>query len=113
MYTPFENSTTRIAIVVNLVYFCLTAKKPTVITEQETSRIVGGFDTKGPLPYQLALETRDDFYIYGCGGILISSRFGITADYCIDDTKDLKYAQVFAGAYKWNDFPYEEVQSFL
>ena len=83
-----------------LITFCLTAKKPKVFTEQETSRIVGGFDTKGALPYQLELKTRDDFYIYGCGGILISSRFGITADHCIDDTKYLKDAIVWAGAYK-------------
>ena len=83
-----------------LVYFCLTAKKPTVFTEQETNRIVGGFDTKGLLPYQLELKTRNEFYIYGCGGILISSRFGITADHCIDDTKYLKDAIVWAGAYK-------------
>ena len=87
-------------MVVNLVYFCLTAKKPTVFTEQETTRIVGGFDTKGPLPYQLALKTEDDFYTYKCGGILISSRFGITADHCIDNTKYLKDAIVWAGAYK-------------
>ena len=66
----------------------------------DKTRIVGGFDTKGPLPYQLALETRDDFYIYGCGGILISSRFGVTADHCIDNTKFLKDAIVWAGAYK-------------
>ena len=83
-----------------MVYFCLTAKKPSKFTEQETTRIVGGFDTKGVLSYQLVLETRDDFYIKECGGILISSRFGITADHCIDNTKYLKDAIVWAGAYK-------------
>ena len=63
--------------------------------------------------YQLHILQRTIGGTFGCGGILISSRFGITADHCIDDTEYLKYAQVFAGAYKWNDFPYDEVQSFL
>ena len=98
-------------MVVNLVYFCLTAKKPKIFTKQETVngfdigkkflRIVNGFDTEGPLPYQLRLKARVSAWrVLNCGGILISSRFGITADHCIDNTKFLKDAIVWAGAYK-------------
>ena len=96
-----------------LVYFCLTAKKPTVFTEQETNRIVGGFDTKGLLPYQLKLKTRDEFYIYGCGGILISSKFGITADHCIIGKKYSRDAIIFAGLYIWEDYDNQGVRIFL
>ena len=105
-------------VVVNLVYLCLTAKKPKIFTIQETFkksirllngfdtdkkslRIVNGFDTEGPLPYQLRLKARVSAWkVLNCGGILISSRFGITADHCIDETKYLKEAIVWAGAYK-------------
>ena len=90
--------------ILNLVYLCLTAKKPTIFTKQENRksfRIVNGFDAEGPLPYQLRLKARVSFLkVSICGGILISSRFGITADHCIDDTKYLKDAIVWAGAYK-------------
>ena len=99
--------------ILNLVYLCLTAKKPTIFAKQETFRkslqvgnrksfrIVNGFDTEGPLPYQLRIKARVSFLkVANCGGILISSRFGITADHCIDDTKYLKEAKVWAGAYK-------------
>ena len=47
------------------------------------------------MPYQLRIKYKEP-----CGGILISSRFGLTADHCIDDTKYLKEAIVWAGAYK-------------
>lgn len=97
----------------NTSCFCMEekgcAKKPTIFTKQETFkkrflqigngkkkslRIVNGFDTEGALPYQLRIK-----YKKPCGGILISSRFGLTADHCIS-TKYLKEAIVWAGAYK-------------
>ena len=38
-----------------------------------------------------------------CGGILISSKFGITADHCISGKKYLEDAMIFAGLYDWNN----------
>ena len=67
------------------------------------TRIVNGFDTRKALPYQLGIR----YHIlgdraYGCGGILISSKFGITADHCVDVTEFMvNDVTVFAGAYKW------------
>ena len=73
------------------------------------NRIVGGFETGKPLPYQLALRTPKIgvFEKSGCGGILISSKFGITADHCIDYTPShFKITAVYAGAYKYERKPF-------
>ena len=68
---------------------------------------MGGFETGKPLPYQLMVKppsipgkTEETEKKRGCGGILISSKFGITADHCINDTS-LHLYQVFAGGYKY------------
>ena len=76
-------------VLVNLVYLCLTATMPTIFNTK--ARIVNGFDTRKALPYQLGIRNdilNDDKVPYGCGGILISSKFGITADHCVDDDID-------------------------
>ena len=73
---------------------------PTIFNTQD--RIVNGFETRKALPYQLVVKAAStQTEIPGCGGILISSKFGITADHCIDDTISLYKAKVFAGGYKW------------
>ena len=42
---------------------------------QKGPKIVGGFVTKGPLPYQLKNKI-------GCGAILISKQYAISAEHC-------------------------------
>ena len=56
------------------------------------SRIVNGFDTKGPLPYQLQHK--------GCGAILISKTYAITAHHCAYGAYPMRVGnEMIAGAY--------------
>ena len=70
-----------------------TATKPTVFNQH--ARIVNGFETGKALPYQIGLVN----YL-ACGGILISAKYGITADHCINSGDR---TIVTAGAYKSSD----------
>ena len=56
-------------------YFFHEASVPSVFNGI-VGRVRNGFDTEEPLPYQLARSPG------GCGAILISSRFAITANHC-------------------------------
>ena len=47
---------------------------------RKTTRIENGFQTEGPLPYQLRLDYRGYRY---CGATLISSKYAITAGHCL------------------------------
>jgi len=69
-----------------------------------TTRIQNGFQTKGPLPYQLRLDYRGYRY---CGATLISSKYAITAGHCLLiktifglRPADISKFEVVAGAYK-------------
>ena len=70
-----------------------TATKPTVFNKQ--ARIVNGFETGKALPYQIGLVN-----FLACGGILISAKYGITADHCLNSGDR---TIVTAGAYKSSD----------
>lgn len=71
---------------------------------QNGLRILNGFRTTGPLPYQLRLSS-------GCGATLISSKYAITAAHCLpkfprsmnEAVLNPKY-EVVAGAYKKYDY---------
>ena len=68
-YDIYENF---IAYIFIFFYFkILTADFPSIF--QQHARIVNGFDTKGPLPYQLILHHRTT----KCGATLISSKYAI------------------------------------
>ena len=87
--------------------------------EHQDSRIIKGFETKRPLPYQLAIVwTRfsvyeDDFVEEGhiCGGTLVTLEYGISALHCFDDSKNKDKREYFdliiviAGRYKRNIDP--------
>ena len=74
-----------------------TATKPTVFNK--IGRIVNGFDTGKALPYQLGLRNG----IFACGGTMISAKYGITADHCINTGYLMENTIVTAGAYKTSD----------
>ena len=61
-------------------------------------RIVGGFVTKGPLPYQL--KNKID-----CGAILISRKYAISAEHCKDEFKIDNW--VVAGSYLYDNDTHE------
>ena len=71
-----------------------TATKPTVFNKH--GRIVLGFETGKALPYQIGLVVPP----YVCGGTLISAKYGITADHCLNSGDR---TIVTAGAYKSSD----------
>ena len=71
--------------------------------ERSTDRIINGFATEGPLPYQLRLDT---IFGFKCGATLISSKYAITAKHCVfenwfeDDARpNFDRLEVVAGAY--------------
>ena len=76
---------------------------------RKTTRIENGFQTEGPLPYQLRLDYQG--YIFHCGATLISSKYAITAGHCllirtfgisglpISVPADVTKFEVVAGAY--------------
>ena len=75
------------------------ATKPTVFNKH--GRIVHGFETGKALPYQIGLVVPP----YVCGGTLISAKYGITADHCLNSGES---TVVTARAYKSSDaWPYE------
>ena len=70
---------------------------------KKTTRIENGFQTEGPLPYQLRLDVGKRRW---CGATLISSKYAITAGHCllrrafgILVPADVTKFEVVAGAY--------------
>ena len=76
--------------------YLLLATMPDVL--RKTSRIHDGFQTKGPLPYQLRM-----IGWLGCGATLISSKYAITAAHCLPGYTKQREVWVVAGVYKLND----------
>ena len=64
-------------------------------------RIINGTETSYPFPYQLQLKYET---VYGCGAILISPSFALSAEHCFGGS--IKQYQMVAGAYHkyGNDF---------
>ena len=87
--------------------------------QHQKSRIIKGFETKGPLPYQLDISwtkfnvNADDFIESGliCGGTLVTLKYGISAFHCFDYDNDKDKREYFdliiviAGRYKRNINP--------
>ena len=65
-----------------------TAEFPRIFEEKGPSRIVKGFDTEEPLPYQLSLEYYVTNSLWGgewthfCGATLITKSYAISALHC-------------------------------
>ena len=75
---------------------------------RKTTRIENGFQTQGPLPYQLRLVYRGYHY---CGATLISSKYAITAGHCLLRRSffgmvpaDVTKFEVVAGVYKKREY---------
>ena len=63
--------------------FFFTADFPKVLKEHGTARIVNGFDTTEPLPYQLQLVALIEVQKFGvsnqfCGAILITPEYAVS-----------------------------------
>ena len=52
--------------------------------ERQSGRIVKGFDTKKPLPYQLSMQLGQEVpgFEHFCSATLITSKFAISALHC-------------------------------
>ena len=76
---------------------------------RKTTRIENGFQTEGPLPYQLRLDYQG--YRFHCGATLISSKYAITAGHCLLRRNfgilvpaDVTKFEVVAGAYTKTEY---------
>ena len=75
------------------------------IFQNNNARIVNGFDTKRPLPYQLMLakkkwNTNLDKYVengFFCGATLINLKYATSAFHCFDPEDSRKYLDEVAG----------------
>ena len=71
-------------------------------------RVINGFPTNGPLPYQLQHR--------GCGAILISKNYAITAEHCLDRKASfpmLEGDEIVSGSNcKEDNDPYQSIMTF-
>ena len=85
--------------------------------ENRAGRVVNGFDTGQPLPYQLqlVLEINEiNWRFQFCGATLVSKKYATTAHHCFDIINEgfkthkqifyFQYVIVIAGQYEKNGF---------
>ena len=70
---------------------------PEIFKEKASARIVNGFETKEPLPYQLQLVASEEEFLedygigeYYCGAVLIRPNYAVTAYHCFSLIKDIE-----------------------
>ena len=88
------------------IYFFLlnlvTAEFPNMFENRE-GRVVNGFDTRQPLPYQLQLVRELNWgKAHFCGATLVTKKYATTAHHCFTGV-NFDYVTVIAGQYEKNN----------